>query len=102
MPFDFKIHELAYKEYIEGYLWYEAINIDLGNRFMLAVERKIKQIVENPEYFSRLRSNYRNAKVEGFPYTIVYEFFPRLNIIHIAAIFHTKRNPKKKYRKFLN
>jgi hypothetical protein len=47
----------------------------------------------------RQRSNFREAKVENFPYMIVYEFFKQKQMIHIAAIYHNKRNPKGKYRR---
>ena len=41
------------------------------------------------------------AKVatEIFPYVIVYKINKRKKLIYISAIYHTKRNPKYKYRK---
>ena len=66
---------------------------------MDCVEKKLHQIVEHPEYYSKRQGNYREAKVENFPYMIVYEFFKSKKLLHIAAIYHGKRNPRKKYRK---
>ena len=99
MSYRYRIHELAHDEYISAYEWYEIKQIGLGDRFMKSVELRLVQISEHPEYFSKKHSNYRIAKVENFPYYIVYEFFKRKSFIHIAAIYHGKRNPKNRFRK---
>ncbi|HVZ98329.1 MAG TPA: type II toxin-antitoxin system RelE/ParE family toxin [Chitinophagaceae bacterium] len=100
MPFPYRLHEEAYKEFIEAYAWYEERQSGLGDRFMNSVENKLKQISNNPGYYSKkYGTNFRQAKIDDFPYLIVYEFFKRKGIIHIAAIYHSKRNPKRKYRR---
>ncbi len=68
------LHEEAYKDYTEAYEWYELKQKGLGNRFMEYVEKKINQISQHPEYFGKRQYNFREAKVENFPYMIVYEF----------------------------
>ena len=68
---------------------------------MNMVERKLYQISEHPEYYGKRLSNYREAKVQNFPFVIVYEFFEEKKLIHISAIYHSKRNPNKKYRKIV-
>jgi plasmid stabilization system protein ParE len=66
---------------------------------MNSVEKRLQQISEHPEYFGRRKHNrFREAKVEHFPYMIVYEFFKQKGIIHIAAIYHSSRRPRGKYR----
>lgn len=99
MPYSYRVHELAYKEYIDAYEWYEDKSDGLGSRFMNAVEKRLKQIAEHPEYYSKKRGNFREAKVEDFPYKIVYEFFKSNQLVHVSAIYHDKRNPKRKYRR---
>lgn len=99
MPYPFRLHAQAHEEYIEAYEWYELKQPGLGNRFMNCVEKRLQQISEHPEYYGKRHSHFREAKVENFPYMIVYEFFRRKQQIHIAAIYHSKRNPKKKYRR---
>jgi plasmid stabilization system protein ParE len=94
----FRLHEKAHHEYIEAYVWYELKQTGLGERFMSSVEKKLQQIVEHPEHYGKRNGNYREAKVENFPFMIVYEFFKSKQLIHIAAIYHGKRNPKLKYR----
>jgi plasmid stabilization system protein ParE len=67
---------------------------------MNSVEKRLKQISENPEYFGRRsHSRFREAKVEYFPYMIVYELLKSKGIIHIAAIYHSSRRPRSKFRK---
>jgi len=99
MIFAYTLHEKAHEEYIKAYEWYEAQVDDLGLRFMNNVENKLQQIVKHPEYFGKRYANFREAKVDDFPYKIVYEVLSNQQIIHIAAIYHIKRNPKGKYRR---
>ena len=40
---------------------------------MNSVEKRLEQISEYPEYFGRRNNNrFREAKVENFPYVIIY------------------------------
>jgi plasmid stabilization system protein ParE len=100
MAYPYRLNEQAHEEYIEAYGWYEQKQKGLGSTFMNNVEKRLQQISEHPEYYSKKHSsNFREAKVESFPYMIVYEFFKRKQLIHIAAIYHSKRNPRTKYRR---
>lgn len=99
MAYDLRLHEKAYEEYIAAYEWYEMNSVGLGERFMNSVEVRLLQISEHPEYFGKRQGNYRAVKVQHFPYLIVYEVFKKKELIHIAAIYHGKRNPKRKFRK---
>jgi len=71
----------------------------LGGRFMSNVESKLKQISEYPLHYPVNHGKFREAKVNDFPYTIVYEVLKRKQLIHVSAIYHSKRNPKGKYRR---
>lgn len=100
MPYSYRIHEKAHEEYIESYLWYELERVGLGDEFADCVERKLQQISEHPEFYSKKHNlRFREAKVERFPYMIVYELFPRKKFIHIVAICHQKRNTGSRYKK---
>jgi len=92
-------HEKAIKEYLQSIEWYEKQLPGLGERFEKAFIAKREQIKNHPEYFSFIKGKYRQAKIDNFPFVIVYEVFPPEQIIHIASIFHGKRNPKKKFRR---
>lgn len=99
MSYPYRLHEQAHEEYIAAYEWYEIRQKGLGERFANSVEKRLNQISEHPEYYSRKEHlRFREVKVENFPYMIVYEFFPRKQLIHIAAIYHSKRDSRRKYR----
>jgi hypothetical protein len=41
----------------------------------------------------------REAVVKKFPFVIVYEVNKLLLTVNILAVYHTNRNPRKKFRK---
>ena len=102
MGIPFRLNEQAYEEYIEAYEWYEKKQPGLGGQFMNSVEKRLEQISEHPEYFGKRNNNrFREAKVENFPYMIVYEILKQKGLIHIAAIYHYSRGQSGKYRRML-
>lgn len=100
MSYTYRLHPLAYLDYLEAYAWYEDKQSELGERFLKAVRNKIEKIALNPKaYGHRSNKSFREAKVEFFPYLIVYKIKKDSQEIFISAIHHTKRSPGKKYRK---
>ncbi len=100
MPFQHRLHPLAYQDIIEGYAWYEDQQKGLGDKFLLTVEKKITAISSNPEvYGSKQKKNFREALVKPFPYIIVYKLYKEKKEIFISSIHHAKKHPRKKFRK---
>ena len=99
MSLNFKYNKITYDEFIEASEWYELKQDGLGEKFIQSVEKRIIQISNHPERYSKKQGNFRQVKIENFPYSIVYEFFKQKQIIHIAAIYHSNRNPKLRFRK---
>ena len=100
MPYQHRLHPLAYQDIIEGYEWYEDQQKGLGDKFALAIEKKITAISLNPEVFgSKQKKNFREALVKPFPYIIVYKLYKEKNEIFISSIHHAKKHPRKKFRK---
>ncbi len=99
MPFQYKIHKEALKEYADSYVWYENEQKGLGERLIDSIDKKIEQICDHPQYYSLVYGSYRQTTIESFPFTIVYQIFPERNLVHISSIFHNSRNPRKKFRK---
>jgi len=100
MTYTYYLHPLALEEYSEAYIWYESKEVGVGERFMKAVRLKIEEIIVHPEtYGSRDRKEFREAKVDYFPYLIVYKIKKRKGQIYISSIYHTSRDPRKKYRR---
>jgi plasmid stabilization system protein ParE len=93
-------HPLAKEDYLDAYQWYENGKQGLGDRFAKAVRSKLNEIILHPKaYSSKGNIKFREAKIDFFPYLIVFKIKSRQKQLLIAAIHHTKKNPKKKYRK---
>ena len=99
MIFDIEFDIKAEIEYIEAIVWYEKKSEGLGGRFENSVLQLVKSIAENPLIYPNKKLATRECKVHDFPYLVVYKIYPAKNLIYVISIFHTSRNPKKKYRK---
>ena len=91
--------ETALNELSEFWLWYEYKVFGLGDRFKEAVFNKLNEIEIDPTKELQRKYPYREAIVKVFPYLIVYRIDEENKQIFIQSIFHTRRNPRKKYRK---
>jgi plasmid stabilization system protein ParE len=89
----------ARQEFIEASDWYEKRQTGLGDRFRQKVYDCIRSLEENPEKFREVKKSYRQADVAIFPYILIYRIHKRKKEIAIVSVFHTRRNPPKKYRK---
>ncbi len=99
MSYRYRLHPLAYKDYEEAYRWYEDKQKNLGERFLKAVRNKIEKIALNPKaYGHKDNKSFREAKVDFFPYVVVYKIKRDTEEIFISSIHHTRKNPRKKYR----
>jgi len=59
---------------------------------------RIQSIVHHPERYPIRKKEFRQVLIKVFPYLIIYKIDKNGNNVVIASIFHTSRNPKKKYR----
>ncbi len=99
MYFRILFHPEAEKEYYEAIKWYEERLTGLGIKFEKAIEKQVKLIAIKPFQYQKKLQEYREAKVEKFPYILVYKVYEQQKKILVVAVFHTSRNPKKKLRK---
>lgn len=88
----------AHAELLEAWEWYEDRQSGLGDRFKQEIYKCISTIEQHPERYPERRKDYREAFVKIFPYLIIYRIHKRKKVIAIVSVFHTRRNPKKKYR----
>ena len=86
----------ARKEYLDGVAWYETRKAGLGLDFAREVGEAVARIAENPLLHPVGNGQYREAPVHRYPYLIVYKVKPALKQVHVLAVFHTSRDPKKK------
>ena len=100
MKYQLDFHTSIAIEYEEAYRWYEERSQGLGERFLSSVREKLEQIAERPFTFGeRSKKGYREAKIDKFPYLVIYKIYKRKKIIFINTIHHTSKHPQKKYRK---
>lgn len=97
--FSILFHPLAEKEYYESIEWYENSQSGLGQKFINDIEKSINLISLKPLIFPKKKGNLREALVPKFPFLIVFEIKEKENVIIILSVYHTSRNPKKKFRK---
>ncbi len=71
--------------------YYESISPALADRFRSSVDRKLDQILENPESFPFDETPIRFANLERFPYVIFYTVGARF--LSILAILHGSSDP---------
>lgn len=80
-----------------AYQWYEEQQNGLGDLFLLELERCYDKLETWPASYAKIKGNFRQLVLTTFPYVIVFEIFD--TEVVIFAIFHTSRNPRKKFRK---
>ena len=99
MSYSLVFHPLAEKEYLEAYLYYEIKKPGLGERFEQAIDFRLKRIQAKPGHYKTSHRTYREASVDIFPFVIVYKITRGKNRVYVVSVYHTKRNPKHKFRK---
>ena len=95
--FKLEIEEQAKEDLSAAMFWYETQQQNLGVQLLHEVRKIIQLIVENPKHYRCVAKEYRQTKVNIFPYVIIYELIN--NKIVIFRIFHTSKNPKHKFVK---
>jgi plasmid stabilization system protein ParE len=88
----------AEKEILKSWKWYEEIQQALGDRFVKEVTHQIQKIAESPFQYSRKIKEFREVALSVFPFLIVYRMNSQENIARIISVFHTSRNPYKKFK----
>ncbi|ANH82695.1 hypothetical protein A8C56_18460 [Niabella ginsenosidivorans] len=89
----------AVQDIIEAHEWYEEKTPGLGEKFQSEISKRINIIKQHPDRFPVRKKPYRECPINKYPYLIVYSFDESGKEVIISAVFHTKRNSKKKYKK---
>jgi plasmid stabilization system protein ParE len=88
----FVLRRVADKEFDDSIAWYENEREGLGQEFRAAVEEYFQRILDNPEWFPKVRGEVRRAVVRRFPFAI--HFLIETDRIVILSVFHTSRDPE--------
>ena len=95
MVYKLDILSLVKYDIFDGFNWYEAKRLGLGNEFIEEIETTIKYIEKYPNHYQiKYRNKYREAVVKRFPYLIIYEIIESTVLIY--SVFPSKDNPYSK------
>lgn len=83
----------AEAEMFEAELWYGQQRKGLDQEFIQSIKEAVGRLHENPSLYPVVYRRLRRILVRKFPYAIYYTSDE--SSIHIVAVFHTKRNPKR-------
>ncbi|MEZ4879523.1 MAG: type II toxin-antitoxin system RelE/ParE family toxin [Chitinophagales bacterium] len=86
----------ALEELEDSLRWYGEKSKKVAENFKEAIKEKIESIKESPKQNPKKYKNYYEAKLKKYPFVIIYVV--ENERVLIVAIFHQKRNPKKKYK----
>lgn len=96
MGYSVQIKEQAQQDLLQGAVYYEEQQNNLGKRFLQEIEKSIKIIQETPLHYPIKNRFYRELYMRKFPYIIIYELIELQKEIIIYRIFNTYQNPDKK------
>jgi len=90
---------VAAAEFDEAIAGYEADREGLGREFRAIIEHQFQRIIENPEWFRKVRGEVRRLVVpRRFPYVIHFQI--ESYQIVILSVFHASRDLEQlKYRR---
>lgn len=83
----------AVREIGEAHDWYEERSPGLGSEFQLAFELQLKRVEQVPLMFPELLPGIRRTLLPRFPYGVFYAV--RLDLVHVLAVIHNARDPKR-------
>lgn len=87
------LRQEAERDLTEAHAWYEERVPGLGSDFMLAVDRALESIQENPAQFPLIYHEVRRALLSRFPYGVF--FIWEAQRISVLAVMHSAREPTK-------
>ena len=79
----------------KAYGWYEGHRKDLGELFLLQLDRGLQVILDHPKGFPRIHKEFRQCPIDRFPYVIIYRQLGKQ--IVIMRVFHTSQHPGKRF-----
>jgi plasmid stabilization system protein ParE len=90
MNYKLQVRQLAAREIIEAYDWYELQKEGLGEVFLTELDIFYESLFRNPFTYSFYQEPIRQGKIGRFPYVLVFEVVE--NTIVVYSVFMTKRN----------
>lgn len=99
MSYQIVYQSRAVNEYEVAATWYKERSVQAAENFETAVNKKIDILRTTPTRYRKTYKEFREIKLEKYPFNIIYLVDEiKLKVI-ISSIYHHKRSPRKKYRK---
>lgn len=95
--FTITLRKRAVKEYLEAIIWYRERSLQAAENFVRAEDVAFTNVTVHPLNYGNTYKQFREIKVQKFPYAIVYFIDNKKNEVVITTVFHYKRNPKMKF-----
>jgi len=99
MNYSYIVRDEAVQELVDAVIWYEEQKEGLGVQFKEKFFSKLELICRYPLHYKASYKKFHEALTDQFPFLIVYDVNEKTKQITVIAIFHTSRNPKKKFKK---
>ena len=81
----------------EAYQWYEEQQSGLGDSFMIELDSCYDKLEISPISYTKIKKHFRHILLKKFPYVVIFEVIN--NDVIVYSVFHTSRNPRKKFRR---
>jgi len=94
MKFNVFVSSEAEIDIDEAYIWYERLQIGLGDKFYDAVNECVLYILKNPFSCEELYRGTRRCVMRKFPYGIYYKILSDIDEVQILGVVNFKRNPE--------
>jgi hypothetical protein len=98
MNWKVKFSTKANTELLNAIIWYDEQSLGLGKKFEIEIINQILLIESNPFLFAIKKKQFRTALLNNFPYLIVFYILKTEKEVLITSIFHTSKNPTKKFK----
>ena len=83
MKYKLIFRDKAVFEMEDAYEYYESKSKDLGNKFLLVLQKYFDKIEQNPKHFSCRFNEIREAYIVKFPFVILFEIHHEKIIIEV-------------------
>lgn len=85
-------HNLAEMEIESSLSWYEERSKQAFDQFRIRLASVLNYIIQSPERFPRVYDEFRSARVNKFPYKIIFRI--EQGTVYVIALAHDKRDPE--------
>ena len=93
------IDRKAQEDYEDALKWYMERSETAAANFVKAIDDTLAVICNSPSRWRNTFKNFYELSAKKYPYTIIYSIEENQGLVFVSAIFHHKKNPRKKYRK---